>query len=381
MKGAETAGKLEVSMLKAPEVQSLAERAGGMLKMLPRMPFVMKWAKFPFGDYGQRFKNRFLREAFGVLTQDIAGIPAFGMFNQIAWFGQGVTGYPLGGSLEFARAIERRYLDLGGEIHYSDRVAKILAEADPSGRGDRAIGVRLKDGSEHQADIVVSAADGHAALFDMLEGKYADDKIRGYYEELPLYPPLLHIALGVARTFDDVAASTEGTSFPLAEPVTIAGRELARLPVQIYNFDPTLAPEGKTVLRVMLMTDYEYWKELKPNRERYRAEKEQIAETVIAQLDGRYPGLAAQVEMVDVATPTTFERYTGNWKGNHQGWLPTTDTFGLRMSKTLPGLKGFYMAGQWVEPGGGLPMAAVSGRWVTQIICKADKRPFVTTVP
>jgi phytoene dehydrogenase-like protein len=131
----------------------------------------------------------------------------------------------------------------------------------------------------------------------------------------------------------------------------------------------------------MLTTDYAYWKALSQDRERYRAEKAHIAETVIGLLDRRYPGLAAQVEMCDVATPTTFERYTGNWQGNHQGWLPTTGTFGLRLSKTLPGLEGFYMAGQWVEPGGGLPMSALSGRNVTQIICKAHKRPFVTSLP
>jgi phytoene dehydrogenase-like protein len=381
MKGAERAGRLETSFMKAPEVQNVAEKVGPMLKMLPHLPFVMKWARFPFGDYGKRFKNPFLREAFAVLTEDIAGMPAFGLFNNIAWYGKGVTGYPLGGSMEFARAIERRYLGLGGEIHYCDRVAKILVETDPSGRGDRAVGVRIEDGTEHRGDLVISAADGHATIFDMLEGKYVDDKIRGYYDELPLFPPLVHIALGVARTFDDVASSIEGTNFPLDEPVTIAGRELTRLPVQIYSFDPTLAPEGKTVTRVMLTTDYEYWKELRQDRDRYRAEKEQVADTVIAQLDRRYPGLAAQVEMCDVATPTTFERYTGNWKGNHQGWLPTTEQFGLRMDKTLPGLTNFYMAGQWVEPGGGLPLAAVSGRYVTQIICQADKRPFVTTVP
>jgi hypothetical protein len=28
------------------------------------------------------------------------------------------------------------------------------------------------------------------------------------------------------------------------------------------------------------------------------------------------------------------------------------------MSKTLPGLKNLYMARQWVEPGGGLSLAA-----------------------
>lgn len=102
MKGVETAGKLEVSVMKAPEVQNLTERAGSMLKMLPHLSFAMKWAKFRFGDYGQRFKNPFLREALVVPVEDVADIPAFGMFHQIAWFGPGVTGYPVDGSMEGA---------------------------------------------------------------------------------------------------------------------------------------------------------------------------------------------------------------------------------------------------------------------------------------
>jgi phytoene dehydrogenase-like protein len=77
----------------------------------------------------------------------------------------------------------------------------------------------------------------------------------------------------------------------------------------------------------------------------------------------------------------TWERYTGNWRASFEGWLMTTKTFGMRMSKTLPGLESFYMAGQWVEPGGGVPTAAMSGRNVLQIICHRDKKPFVTTVP
>jgi phytoene dehydrogenase-like protein len=48
------------------------------------------------------------------------------------------------------------------------------------------------------------------------------------------------------------------------------------------------------------------------------------------------------------------------------------------MSKTLPGLKSFYMAGQWVEPGGGVPTAAKSGRETIQLICKQDKKSSVT---
>jgi phytoene dehydrogenase-like protein len=131
----------------------------------------------------------------------------------------------------------------------------------------------------------------------------------------------------------------------------------------------------------MLPAEYGYWSDLrKQDRDRYKAEKKQIADQVIARLDHRYPGLADQVEMCDVATPDTFERYTGNWQGSWMGWLFTPKLYGKRMSKTLPGLANFYMVGQWILEGS-LPLAAASGRNVTQIICHKDKKPFVTSVP
>ena len=75
-----------------------------------------------------------------------------------------------------------------------------------------------------------------------------------------------------------------------------------------------------------------------------------------------------------------FHRYTGSWQGSHEGWMVTKKTWSLRMKKTLPGLDGLYLVGQWVEPGGGVPSAAMSGRHVVQILCRRDRRPFVTTV-
>jgi hypothetical protein len=34
------------------------------------------------------------------------------------------------------------------------------------------------------------------------------------------------------------------------------------------------------------------------------------------------------------------------------------------------------MAGQWVEPGGGIPMAVLSGRQAVQLICADARREF-----
>jgi len=243
---------------------------------------------------------------------------------------------------------------------------------------DRAVGVQLADGSKHRSDIVISAADGRTTIFDMLEGKYINDKIQGYYDKLTTMPPLIYISLGVARSFDKLPSVVD---YPLDEPVTIAGQEWKRLQVHTYNFDPSLAPEGKTLLTLLHYSNYEYWKKLSEDPKRYKAEKERIADAVVASLDRRFPGLATQVEMRDVATPMTFERYTGNWKGAYEGWKISTKTIDMRMNKTLPGLANFYMAGIWVMPGGGLPTAVMSGRNVTQIICKQDKKEFVTSTP
>jgi hypothetical protein len=51
-----------------------------------------------------------------------------------------------------------------------------------------------------------------------------------------------------------------------------------------------------------------------------------------------------------------------------------------RMERKSINTIGAGIAGEWVEPGGGLPPAAMSGRNVIQIICKRDKKTFVTTV-
>jgi len=360
---------------KAPELYSLIDGIK-MVKSLPQLRFLRKWGKVSTLDYALRFKNPFLREVFLLaFGGDLADMPILSMFIMLAWQHLKEAGYVIGGSLALVNSIERRYHGLGGEIHYKARVDKILVE------NDKAVGIRLADGTEHRGDIVISAADGRTTIFDMLDAKYIDDKIRSYYDNPQLFPPLIYVGLGISRRFDDVPPSVAGLSFRLDTPVTIAGKKHRECGVLIYSFDPTLAPEGKTLLKVQFNTDYDYWEKLRQEPERYKAEKEKIADLVVDMLDRRFPGLAAQVEMRDVATPVTWVRYTGNWRGSYEGWLLTTNNFFTRMSKTLPGLENFYMSGQWVNPGGGMPTAVMSGNNTIQLICNKDRKKFITTKP
>jgi phytoene dehydrogenase-like protein len=374
--GARVFTRYDLPIDTAPELISFGDKMKLMLTKFPLIRAMGKWKKVAVGEFATRFRNPFLREAITqmrALFSEDAPVLLFQM--ALALGHKKSAGFPEGGALKLSQTIEHYYKELRGEINYRSRVEKIIVE------NNRAVGIRLEDGTEHRADTVISASDGRTTIFEMLDGEYVDEKIRGYFDRLPVGPSPLVVALGVNRTFEDIPHTAAGTIFPLDEPVTIAGKEIEWLRPMIYNFDDSFASAGKTVVRFVLDTDYDYWKTLGENRDGYLAEKERIAGTLIAALEERFPGISSQIEMWDVATPLTFERYTGNWKGSALGWDCTTETFFMPMSKTLPGLDNFFMAGQWVEPGGGVPTVAVSGRNVIQLICKREKKPFVTRLP
>lgn len=130
-------------------------------------------------------------------------------------------------------------------------------------------------------------------------------------------------------------------------------------------------------------TDRAYWERLLGDRAAYDAEKERIVATCQDQLDRLFPGFAAKVEMTDVATPPTFERYTGTWKGTYMTWIlpPDFQRTHRYIPKTVPGLSGFYLASMWTSPPGGISGTASVGRQIVQLLCHEGAQRFVTSTP
>ncbi|MBN2862361.1 MAG: NAD(P)/FAD-dependent oxidoreductase [Bacteroidales bacterium] len=332
---------------------------------------MQKWMKTSALDFAERFMDPLLREAFREMW-----IPEFSMFFMLftlAYLHEKNAGYPLGGSMPMSKILEDRYLKLGGEINYKNKVEKIIV------KDNRAVGIRLTDGAEYSAERIISAADGYSTIFKMLDGRFADEKTREPYEKWPIFNPLIFISVGVARTFREEPLTVSGFSYPLKEPVKIGDAVRERVWIHIYNHDPSMAPEGKSVIIVMLNSVYDYWKEMADDKDAYMKEKKQIGSAIVEILEQRFPGISEQIEVVDVASPLTFERYTGNWQGSFEGWLITpsnSNVFMKRMPQQLPGLENFYMCGQWIEPGGGLPTGIMSGRRLIQKLCRTDNKKF-----
>lgn len=367
--------KFEMPIEKAPEVMNPWDKIKMIFKILPFIGTLSKYGKVSVLELGEKCKNPLLREVFthNILFNNFAFL---GLLMSLAWSSKKSAGYPIGGSLPFARRFEKKYTDLGGTIHYNSKVTGISVE------NDTAKGIELENSEKHRADIVISAADGYYTIYKMLRGKYTDKKIENRYQGkdklLTPFPSLVYVSLGISRNLDHLPHQL---IYQVDEPILVDDTTAhTTLNTTIYNFDPTLAEKGKTCVNVMFESyGHEYWMNLKENDgDKYKEEKQRIAHRVIDLLEEKIGDIKKNVEVMDVATPATFSRYTNNWKGSYEGWLPGPGALTYKIKKELPGLKGFYMIGQWVEPGGGLPTAIGSGRGVTQIICKKDRKRFIS---
>ena len=120
----------------------------------------------------------------------------------------------------------------------------------------------------------------------------------------------------------------------------------------------------------------DFWKKCKENGT-YAEEKRKVADEVIAALVAQFPEIEGNIEVWDVATPLTYERYCANWRGS---WM-TEMAPGMSM-KTYPsvikGLECCYFAGHRMMPPGGLPVALMSGRTAVQYLCRDNDALFVS---
>lgn len=353
---------------------------GSLGEKLRRIPFVVRQRKsfmHTLGSFGRRFKHPLLRKAFPLMHTSLENFPVFLHQVKHAYALKGDLGWPRGGSVTVARNMAERYSQLGGTIHCRKKVVKILTD------NDRACGVELEDGTQHKADFIVSNADGRKTILHMLSGRYMNEKISRYCEPNPddEVPWSVIVFLGVKR---DLSSYPSALLMFLDQPGVIAGHTCDHLDMQIYGFDPTMAPAGKGVIKVELFSRPSYFSRLYDDRAAYQAEKDKIAQQVITLLENQFPGLREDIEVIDVITLHTWERYMGGTQGYNN--FPNKvvvgeenvlgSMFGFNQRYTLPGLRDFFFAGSWATSAGSLFMNALSGKNVVQRICRQSAVGF-----
>lgn len=345
------------------------------IKMMRYLKFLILFRKLnnlTNYDQAKKFKNPFLKESFELLY-DGQEVKMLVLTFPMASFDLKSAGYPIGGSLKWAQRIEETYLALGGKIHYNTPVDKIITE------NGVATGLLVRNKKVHECDVVLSTADWYYTVFNCLDGKYVNKKILELKggKRFDVYYSILLASFGVNKSFKN---EPQFIRFPIETTLkSPCGATWDRLEIHFYNYDPTLAPEGKTVIACSFYTtNGQYWINLRKNeRAKYREEKTKFCNELIEILEKRIPGIKDHIEEIDFATPATVLRYTNNWQGSAQGWLPGENfNASTPVDFTLPGLKNFYYGSHWSRPGGGIPVAINMARDVSKIICKDNHIKF-----
>ena len=352
----------------APELRSTLDYIKIIPRMLPVFNVIRKFGRLTCKEYFDKlnFKSKRIKSVFFSLYGN-RNFSALAFIFMLGWFNQKNAGYIKGGSYPLAQRMVDKLWKMGGKISYKKKVDEIIVE------NDMAKGVLLSNGTIISADYVISAADGYSTIYNMLEAKYISKEVDFAYKNWELFTSIVQVSFGINK----IIPADSPILINISKDKMIGKTALENgFSLMNYSFDTTMAPEGKTTIILRYDSPWSLWEKM--TAKEYKAEKLQIQKDATALLEKEFPGISEFIEVIDVATPKTNVRYTGVKDGAYEGFMPSKENMMKSLKMQLPGLQNFYMAGQWLFPGGGLPPSAQTGKWAVQLICKKEKQPFIS---
>jgi len=287
--------------------------------------------------------------------------PIWFIMMNLSSLAAGQFGMLKNGIMDFNQRIEKTFKESGGDIQYKANVTKILTN-----NNGKVTGIKLKDGTEHYSDYVISTCDGYHTIYNLLEGKYKSPQIDEMYKTRKIYHPKFMCSYGLNCEMPD---ENPYSRILLKNPIKYADSKLSfdEIQVRIMNYG-NFAPKGKTVFSAWCPSDFDYWSNLrKTNRQLYIQQKNELGRQIIKACEAYYPGIASKVEVMDVATGATMTRYAHTRQGTWGGWRIDPNLLTQKPERTLPGLKNFYLAGHWALSTGAIG-AFFSGKQAIEMI-------------
>lgn len=331
------------------------------VKMLPAVILTPSLLLQSATRYAKRFRNPRIRTLLSAVVDP--RINALSLIYTLSTFTAGDSGYPQGGSLKMAQNMADCLTSLGGEIRYHTPALSLEKEGDV---------VRVQTADETlQADAVIISMDARKAI-DNLFGHPLQERWAQRMRQNLKTTQCMFIGLGVKT---DLSAYPRSMQLVLPRPFTVAGITYKTLIVNNYAKESSYAPPGCTVLTCLLHGDsYDYWATAKADGS-YAAKKQETVALLIDRLADRIPEVKTCVEVTDMATPLTYERYCDTFQGSYMShWEPLTRVPHAPMRFA----HGIYFTGQRVSYSGGLPPAAESGYRSAQTLCKDFGMEFVS---
>ena len=361
---------MDMPALKPVDMLSIREFWHLIKKLRPIGKIHGKLSKMSLQEYADRFKHPLIKKMIMAYMPHTYNVSSW--FYVLGTFCSGNGALPRGGSQGMSDRMEKYFLDLGGKIFTHKKAIKIEVEK------KLAKCVHFADGTSASADYIVCTCDASIVFDKLLDAKQTEKFFKKRFNDNYCHP--VYSTFNTYIAVDDNCDFLKDTTWFNCAPYTAVGKTHDSVLLKSFSSEPSYSPEGKNLLQTLLVQyedDFEKWATLyNENREAYKQEKENIAQSVVAAIEEKFPQLKGKMTVVETVSPYSYYRFCGAYKGAYMSFILTPFAKKKTHKGILRKIKNVFLAGQWLQPPGGLPNAGATGRFVIQRICKKEKVVF-----
>lgn len=320
-------------------------------------PIAFAWYKtinMSVGEFAEQFHNEVLKHFFLSFMPPYYSVTYF--FGVIAQFSIDNADTIYATSKEFSSHLKEKFLTLGGKIENNQEIIKLNIE------NNNIISIESKN-KTFSADYIINASPLPYFYNKLLPLEFHDKYVDYIFNDTENYPLLstVYIAMKIDKEYKEkldlftLIYDEEGISLGKSHNETIHYRAYP------YNKNK----DGSTTLIALIdlhIDDYDIFKEAKENGT-YESLKLDLANKALNIYVKKFNDVKDHIEIVDISTPLTFEKYSNTYKGAYLSNLATP--FGERKTFNVKDrfIDNLYHGGQWVTQIGGIPRALSNGKF------------------
>jgi all-trans-retinol 13,14-reductase len=249
-------------------------------------------------------------------------------------------------------------MEAGGEIFTNAEVKEVLI------KNNKAIGVKMYDGKEFFAPVVISDAGIYNTYRNLLpEGSKQALNTEKLFEKLA--PSVGHVCLyiGINESNENLKLGKANywifpDNYDHDKNVTdYINNPDAELPVVYISFPSSKDPDwnnrypGKTTIEIVTLSPYTWYEKWKDKRwmkrgDDYKAFKEKLSQRLLEALFVKHPELRGKIDYYELSTPLSTAHFANYEYGEIYGIDHTPERFEQKFLKARTPVKNLYLTGQ-----------------------------------
>lgn len=329
-------------------------KSNTLIEKIFSVPLLIKYYNMSTLDLAKRFKHPLLQSFFvSIISEYFSALALILMF---ANFTANNGGIPVGSSCEMAKRMTERFISLGGKLVLNKTVTKINID-------DKiAKSITLDDNSTFDSDYVIVTIDPAILFGTLLDKNLFPIELKKQYKSKKM----------LRFSSYHCAFSCNLNTLPFKSDLVVEIPKKYRdilnsnyLLIREFSHEKSFSLEGKNIIQTMIYCKEKEaieFIELNKNQIEYNKKKQELVQYIKKIIEEEIGELKGKLECIDTWTPSTYKKYTNTEIGSYMSFALPKKTLPIKLSNRVNGVKNVVLATQWLQPPGGLPIAATLGK-------------------